>query len=77
MAAGHNPRLEPAGNWDLPTLAGAGALRSTVSDLLQFLSAFLGTTKSELSPAMARMLSGPPARDGGHDVRPGLADRDA
>lgn len=57
LAAGHNARLEPAGNWDIPTLAGAGALRSTVSDLLQFLSAFLGTTKSELSPAMARMLS--------------------
>ena len=57
IAAGHNARLEPAGNWDIPTLAGAGAIRSTVSDLLQFLSAFVGTTKSELSPAMARMLS--------------------
>jgi YD repeat-containing protein len=57
LAAGHNARLEPAGNWDVPTLAGAGALRSTASDLLQFLSAFLGMTRSELSPAMARMLS--------------------
>jgi serine-type D-Ala-D-Ala carboxypeptidase/endopeptidase len=57
LAAGHNARLEPAGNWDIPTLAGAGALRSTVSDLLQFLSAFVGTTKSELSPATTRMLS--------------------
>ena len=31
--------LEPAGNWDLPALVGAGALRSTANDLLQFLSA--------------------------------------
>lgn len=57
LASGHNARLEPAGNWDLPTLAGAGALRSTTNDLLQFLSAFIGTTKSDLAPAMARMLS--------------------
>ena len=57
LAAGHNRSLEPAGNWDLPALAGAGGLRSTASDMLQFLSAFLGTTKSELSPAMTRMLS--------------------
>lgn len=57
LASGHNARLEPAGNWDLPSLAGAGALRSTANDLLQFLSAFIGATKSDLAPAMARMLS--------------------
>ena len=28
MAAGHTAMLAPAANWDLPTLAGAGALRS-------------------------------------------------
>lgn len=57
LAGGHNQRLEPAGNWDLPALAGAGALRSTANDLLQFLSAFIGTTQTDLAPAMARMLS--------------------
>ena len=56
LAAGHNPRLEPAGNWDLPALAGAGALRSTANDLLQFLSAFIGATTSDLAPAMSQML---------------------
>src|SRR5262249_13623769 len=29
MAVGHNERLDPVSNWDLPTLAGAGAIRST------------------------------------------------
>jgi CubicO group peptidase (beta-lactamase class C family) len=33
---------KPAANWDLPTLAGAGALRSTADDLLRFLEANLG-----------------------------------
>jgi len=31
-------------NWDLPTLAGAGALRSTVQDMLTFLAANLDST---------------------------------
>lgn len=56
LAVGHNAGMEPVENWDLPTLAGAGALRSTVNDLLDFLSANLGFTKSALAPAMAAML---------------------
>ena len=56
MAAGHNQALEPVGNWDLPTLAGAGALRSTANDMLTFLAANLGYVKSPLAPAMAVML---------------------
>lgn len=42
----------PATNWDIPTLAGAGALRSTVNDLLKFLSANTGITQTQLSKAM-------------------------
>ena len=34
--------LAPAKNWDLPTLAGAGALRSDAADLLRFVAANLG-----------------------------------
>ena len=34
--------LAPAKNWDLPTLAGAGALRSNAVDLLRFVAANLG-----------------------------------
>src|SRR5205807_4813870 len=51
-----NAALYPVANWDLPTLAGAGALRSTANDLLTFLAANLDT-KSPLAGAMAVMLS--------------------
>ncbi len=37
LAPGHDRALEPTSNWDLPTLAGAGALRSTADDMLTFL----------------------------------------
>jgi serine-type D-Ala-D-Ala carboxypeptidase/endopeptidase len=52
LAPGHTATLEPAANWDLPTLAGAGALRSTAHDMLLFLSANLGFTPTPLSAAM-------------------------
>ena len=52
LAPGHDGRLEPAANWDLPVLAGAGALRSTVNDLLTFLEANLGLRESPLGEAM-------------------------
>jgi hypothetical protein len=48
--------LAPATNWDLPTLAGAGALRSSANDMLTFLEAFLGYRESPLAPAMKAML---------------------
>jgi len=57
LAVGHNQALEAVANWDLPTLAGAGAPRSTANDLLAFLAANLGYTKSPLAPAMAAMLT--------------------
>jgi CubicO group peptidase (beta-lactamase class C family) len=56
LASGHNGKLERVGPWDLPTLAGAGGLRSTANDMLTFLAAILGYTQSPLSPAMAAML---------------------
>jgi serine-type D-Ala-D-Ala carboxypeptidase/endopeptidase len=56
LAVGHNDRLAPVPNWDLPTLAGAGALRSTANDPLAFLAAKLGYTESPLAPAIAAML---------------------
>jgi D-alanyl-D-alanine-carboxypeptidase/D-alanyl-D-alanine-endopeptidase len=52
LAVGHAAAGEPAANWDLPTLAGAGALRSTANDLLKFLAANLGLAKADLFPAM-------------------------
>jgi CubicO group peptidase (beta-lactamase class C family) len=57
LAAGHNAALDTVENWDFPTLAGAGALRSTANDMLTFIAANLGYTKSPLAPAMAAMLT--------------------
>jgi serine-type D-Ala-D-Ala carboxypeptidase/endopeptidase len=58
LAVGHDQKLEPVKNWDIgPATAGAGALRSTANDLLTFLAANLGYTKTPLAPAMAAMLT--------------------
>lgn len=51
LATGHNSRGEVS-NWDIPTLAGAGAIRSTADDMLTFLAANMGLTNSHLSEAM-------------------------
>lgn len=54
LATGHGPMLLPVANWDLPTLAGAGALRSTVNDMLKFVAANLGLKKSPLLASMQK-----------------------
>lgn len=41
FAVGHDARGRRAPHWDVAVLAGAGALRSTASDLLAFLEAHL------------------------------------
>ncbi len=52
MALPYDESLRPAKNWDIPTLAGAGALRSDADDLLTFVAANLGLIKSPLADAM-------------------------
>ncbi|MGH7596848.1 MAG: serine hydrolase [bacterium] len=54
LAQGHNEVGRPASNWDIPTLAGAGALHSTATDMLLFIAANLGFTKSVLTPVMQK-----------------------
>lgn len=54
-AGAHDAALEPVPYWDLPTLAGAGALRSTAEDLLNFLEAALGFRDVPLAAAFAIM----------------------
>ena len=49
LALGHDGDGHVVPNWDLPTLAGAGALRSTAADLLTFLVANLDSTATPLS----------------------------
>src|SRR6266508_973596 len=56
LAVGHSPTLQPVANWDLPALAGAGALRSSTNDMLTFLAANLGYTPTPLAGAMAAMV---------------------
>jgi D-alanyl-D-alanine-carboxypeptidase/D-alanyl-D-alanine-endopeptidase len=55
FAIGHDNLMNPVPYWDLPTLAGAGALKSTANDMLTFLAANLGYIDSPLAPAMANM----------------------
>jgi len=57
LAMGHDDKLKTVANWDLPTLAGAGAIRSTANDMLTFLGANIGYMKTALAPAMAAMLT--------------------
>ena len=58
LAVGHNGSLKSVPNWDIPTLAGAGALRSTANDMLTFLAANLGYRKTPLATPMAAEISG-------------------
>jgi CubicO group peptidase (beta-lactamase class C family) len=57
FAAGHSADLVTVSRWDIPALAGAGALRSSANDLLTFLAATMGSTKTPLAPAMKAMLA--------------------
>ncbi len=52
LAVGHNKKGEPVENWDIPTLAGAGALRSSVNEMLIFAAANLGLVRTDLSSAV-------------------------
>jgi serine-type D-Ala-D-Ala carboxypeptidase/endopeptidase len=55
-AQGHDVRRRLTPDWLMPTLAGAGALNSTASDLLMFLENCLGQRDTPLAPAMKMML---------------------
>ena len=54
LTQGHDENLVETKNWDLPTLAGAGAIRSTVNDMVKFVEANMGKTKSLLDGAMTK-----------------------
>ena len=63
FADGHNRRGRRVPHWDLPALAGAGALRSTVADLLRFLDLQLREPATRLERA-ARATHEPRAHRG-------------
>ena len=55
FAQGHNNQAKVQG-WDFKAMAGAGALRSTVSDMLIFSRAMMAGSAGPLGPASQRML---------------------
>ena len=52
LAPGHLDGGRPTVNWDLPVLAGAGAIRSTANDMLRFADANLSPPKGKLGEAI-------------------------
>jgi CubicO group peptidase (beta-lactamase class C family) len=57
LAQGHLSNLNATPDWDLPTLAGAGALRSTANDLLKFMKATcVADAGAPLRPAIDLLL---------------------
>ncbi|MDR7219712.1 serine hydrolase [Aminobacter aminovorans] len=57
LANGHDAELMPVLNWDLPTLAGAGALLSTADDMVNFIEMLVDQRASPLHDALATTLS--------------------
>lgn len=54
LAPGHKENGSTAKNWDLPVFAGAGALRSTVHDMLTYVRAHADSTSLPLGATFAR-----------------------
>lgn len=52
LAPGHSPGGSPVGNWDITTLGGAGALRSTTDDMLKFVAANINPPDNALGRAI-------------------------
>ena len=52
LAGGHDAQLRVTSNWDIPAFAGAGALRSTMNDMLRFARANLDPGGGRLSRLM-------------------------
>jgi CubicO group peptidase (beta-lactamase class C family) len=53
LAPGHAPDGSEVKNWDLVTLAGAGALRSTVDDMLTYIRANADSSSTPLGATLA------------------------
>jgi serine-type D-Ala-D-Ala carboxypeptidase/endopeptidase len=54
FATGHDQRNRAVPSWDFPTLAGAGALRSTANDLLKFLAANLDLQSTPINASLQK-----------------------
>lgn len=72
LAVGTKWRGRPAGLWTIPGLAGAGALRSTVADLLRFVRAQMGTLPDVPSELAATIRSTHQERARGGRLTPSM-----
>jgi len=54
LAMGHDEAGKPEDHYEMPAVAGAGAMRSTANDLLKFAAAQVGLTRSPLLPLVER-----------------------
>jgi len=52
LATGYSFRNKQADYWNMPAIEGAGSLRSTTSDIMKFLKANLGLSKTKLLPVL-------------------------
>ena len=69
-AQGFDENGAAASLWDMPTLTGAGGLRSTAKDLAKFVRANLNLTKTDLADAFAAARK--PQREAGANMKIGL-----
>ncbi|MFV1988562.1 MAG: serine hydrolase [Gemmatimonadota bacterium] len=67
LVVGHSEG-RPVSMWDLPTLAGAGALRSNANDMLTFLDANIGEPAGDLERAMRVSHAAIIEAGGGNDI---------
>jgi len=72
LATGYDEAGQVASHWDIPTLAGAGALRSSARDLVKFMQASLQLTETPLSSAF-EMTQQPRHNTSSPDLEIGLA----
>ena len=66
FAIGHDHARRSVAAWEMPTFAGAGALRSTTNDMLTFLAAELGFVETPLRAAMAAQIEPRRPSDGAY-----------
>src|ERR1035437_9909819 len=59
LAPGYDGGLKPVKNWDFAVLAGCGAVRSTVNDMLKFVAANLELTDTPLKFAVTKGIGAP------------------
>ncbi|KRR29627.1 hypothetical protein CQ13_38410 [Bradyrhizobium retamae] len=68
VATGHDDNLDPVPNWNLDVLAGAGGLRSNLSDLLLFMDALCDPEQTSIGSMISPLVK--PLSQGGLGLLP-------